>query len=326
MAQIYAKSSNIPLAVAVFLASDKYEYNDDPFTISVTTLMRPIRQIVLSSRTSKMGGLINIMGQAKSSIGAAIHDGIEDAWVNNYRVALDALGYPEKVIERIRINPKPEDLTGEVIPIYLEQRVNKQVGKWTVSGKFDFVGEGIVQDFKSTSTYTYTSQSNAEKYPLQGSLYRWLNPGIITEDYMLIHYIFTDWKAGLSWGEKYPSEPVLSQKFMMHSISETEAYVKNKLDQLELALNADEKSLPLCSDEDLWRSDPVFKYYRNPEKTKRSTKNFDNHNDAMAHQANEGNVGIVIEKPGQVKACAYCAGFALCTQKDALIASGDLVL
>lgn len=326
MAQIYAKSSNVPLAVAVFLASDKYEYNNDPFTISVTTLMKPLRQIVLSSRTATMGGLVNIMGQAKSSIGAAIHDAIEDAWVNNYKVALDALGYPEKIIDRIRINPKPEEVTSGVIPIYLEQRVNKKVGKWTVSGKFDFVGEGIVQDFKSTSTYTYTSQTNAEKYPLQGSMYRWLNPGIITEDYMLIHYIFTDWKAGMSYQEGYPTDPVLSQKYMMMSVAETDAYITTKLSQLELALNADEKTLPLCSDEDLWRSDPVFKYYRNPEKTKRSTKNFGNANDAYSHLSSEGGVGIVIEKPGQVRACSYCAGFALCSQKDALLASGELVL
>lgn len=326
MAQMYTKSSNIPLAVAVFLASDNYEYNADPHVISVTTLMRPIRQIVLSSRTSKMGGLLDLMGTAKSRIGGAIHDAIEDAWVNNHKVALDLLGYPEKVIERIRVNPKPEEVTGDVIPIYLEQRVSKQVGKWTVSGKFDFVGEGIVQDFKSTSTYTYTSQNNADKYPLQGSLYRWLNPEIITSDFMQIHYIFTDWKAGLAWGEKYPPEPVMTQKFMLVTLAATDAYVKQKLAQLEIALVSDEKSLPLCDDEDLWRTEPVFKYYKNPGSTKRSTKNFDNRLDALTFLANNGHVGVVKEVPGQAKACKYCAGFALCTQKDDLIASGDLIL
>jgi hypothetical protein len=42
--------------------------------------------------------------------------------------------------------------------------------------------------------------------------------------------------------------------------------------------------------------------------------------------AEDGNVGLVKEVPGQVTACKYCPAFSICSQKDALIAAGDLIL
>lgn len=128
----------------------------------------------------------------QSRIGSAIHDAIERAWTTNHVEALSLLGYPNKVIERIRINPDPKHVTEDIIPVYLEQRANKQVGKYIISGKFDFVGDGRVEDFKSTSTFTAINNTNDEKYILQGSIYRWLNPQLITKDEMAIQFIFTD--------------------------------------------------------------------------------------------------------------------------------------
>ena len=53
------------------------------------------------------------------------------------------------------INPsKPMlEFNPDAIPVYMEQRAYKQVGKYKVSGKFDFVAEGRVQDFKSTGVF-----------------------------------------------------------------------------------------------------------------------------------------------------------------------------
>ena len=46
----YANVSEVPLALAVFLASDYYDYDTVPNTISATTLLKPLRQIVLPPR------------------------------------------------------------------------------------------------------------------------------------------------------------------------------------------------------------------------------------------------------------------------------------
>ena len=321
----YANTSSVPLSLAVFLASDFYDHEEN--TISATSLIKPLRQIVLSARVPEDMTPLELVNLVPSRMGSAIHDAIERSWKDNYQVALESLGYPKKVIEKIRINPKPEELTDGQIPIYLEQRAHKQVGKFLISGKYDFIGDGRVEDFKSTSTYTAINNTNDEKYIWQGSIYRWLNPQIITKDEMAIQFIFTDWsKAKAMADPKYPQQRIQQRILPLKSIQETDAFVTRKLNQIEQYWDAPEEQLPPCTDADLWRSEPVFKYYKNPEKRARSTKNFDNRHDAQLRYIEDGSVGIVVEQPGQVTACKYCPAFAVCSQKDALIASGDLVL
>lgn len=321
----YTNVSNVPLSMAVFLATDQYDYVDDPHYISATSIIKPLRQLILASRVKNDDVALDLVNMVSSRMGSAIHDSIERAWKNNYKNALQILGYPSKVIERVKINPSNEDLEEDTIPIYLEQRAFKKVGKWTIGGKFDFVGDGRVEDFKSTSTYTAINKSKDNDYILQGSIYSWLNPEIITQDEMAIQFIFTDWSAAKARADaNYPQSRIQQRVLKLKSLQETEAFITRKLRMIEQYWDAKEEDIPYCSDEELWRSEPVFKYYKNPAKTSRSTKNFEDRQDAYLRLAEDGHVGVVIEQPGQVTACKYCAGFSLCSQKDQLIAAGDL--
>ena len=329
----YSNISSVPLSLGVFLATDGYDHNPDTSVISVTTLLKPIRQIILGNRVPAGDASVDLVQMMASRMGSAIHDGIERSWVHNYKTAMQSLGLPQRVIERVRINPTREQLLmdktvgNESIPIYLEQRSQKQVGNYAVSGKFDFVGDGRVEDFKTTSTYTAMHGTNDDKHAMQGSLYRWLNPDIITKDEMAIQFIFTDWsKAKAMQDPKYPQSRIQQRIHKLKPLNEIDAYVKSKLGQIDRYMAVEEPDLPHCTDEDLWRSEPVFKYYKNPDKTSRSTKNFDTKQEAMIRMAEDGGKGIVLEKPGQVTACKYCNAFSLCSQKDALVAQGDLVL
>lgn len=324
--QTYANTGAVPLSLAVFLATDNYDH--DEATISATALIKPIRQIVLSARVDNTLASVDLVQMVSSRMGTAIHDGIERAWLTNHQKAMSAIGIPQKIIDKVRINPVGCDrLLDGIIPIYLEQRSQKQVGKYLVSGKFDFVGDGRVEDFKSTSTYTAINSTNDDKYILQGSIYRWLNPEIITKDEMAIQFIFTDWSAARARAEPgYPQQRIQQRVLPLKSIAETQHYVESKLNQIDRYMDAEEQNIPHCTDDDLWRSAPVFKYYKNPEKTARSTKNFDTKQEAYIRLSEEGGKGIVIERPGQVTACKYCSAFSACSQKDALIAQGDLIL
>lgn len=329
----YSHTSEVPLALAVFLASDNYDYNGDPNTISATTLIKPIRQTILSARVPESMAASPLPEMIKSRIGSAIHDAIERAWVENYQGAMKALGYPNRVIDRIAVNPTDDQLKAneDLIPVYLEQRLKRQLGKWLITGKFDFIGEGRVQDFKSTAVWTYQNQANNNKYTLQGSIYRWLDPVKITQDEMDIHFIFTDHQASKARIDpNYPARAFKKQSFKLMPLAETTKYLLDKTTALERYWNADEADIPLCDDEDLWRSDPVFKYYKDPKKAStpgsRSTKNFENRYDANLRLVEDGSVGIVIEKPGEVTACKYCQAFPVCSQKDQLIARGELVM
>lgn len=321
----YTNTTSIPLSVAVFLATDNYDHDAD--TISATALLKPLRQIVLGARVPKEDALVDVSNLVASRMGSAIHDGIERAWLNHYRDALGYLGYPSMVIDRVRINPHPDDVGPDCIPIYLEQRSYRQVEGKTISGKFDFVAEGRIEDFKSTSVNTWIFNTKDDDFIMQGSIYRWLNPKIVTQDQMAIQFIFTDWSAMQARsGTNYPPKRVMEKILKLHSVEYTEGFIRNKLAQIDHYWNMPEPELPHCSAEELWRKPPQFKYYKNPNKMSRSTKNFESKQDAYIRLAQDGNVGLVVETQGQVVACKYCPAFQVCTQKDAYIASGELQL
>jgi hypothetical protein len=326
----YTNKHNLPLLVANWLALDEYDHNPDPNTISVTTLIKPVRQTILSSRLppNDQSNLVDVMDLVASKIGTAIHNSIEESITkHDYKLTLSDLGYPSSLINRVKVNPTVVE--DDDIPIYLEQRVSKQFGKWTISGRFDFVYQGEVFDIKSTSIYTYIKQTNLDKYKLQGSLYRWLNPVIINSplDTMSIVYVFKDWSAGMvARTTGYPPTPVYIQKIPLLSLQETQVYITNKVNQLSKYWDAPESEIPYCTDEDLWRDPDTFKYYKNPHKLTRSTANFDSYYEAHARYVADGSVGLVKTIKGVPKACKYCASAQLCRQKDIYIADRSLVL
>jgi hypothetical protein len=329
----YTNNTAISLSMAVWLAADLYDHNDDPNHISVTALIKPLKQSILSARVPPGTALPDLSGKIKAQSGTAVHTAVEVAWLEHYQTAMLSLGYPQKIIDRIRINPTSAELQEyydndvEIIPIYMELRSTKTIAGMNVSGKFDFVAEGNLEDIKNTSTYTYVKKSKDEDYKLQGSIYRWLNQDIITGDYITIQYVFSDWNVGSLKQNPttYPPHACMPYKIPLMSISETEVYVENRINTLNRLWDAEESLIPECSPKELWRDDPVWKYYKNPAKVAgRSTKNFTNPIEANGRLTADGSVGVVKEVPGQVKACRYCDAFSICKQKDNYLANGSL--
>lgn len=321
-------ANGISLPLAVWLAHDTYDYVEGVENyISVTTLMKPIRQIVLPQRIPVEQREMDIEDFIPSTLGHAIHDSMEQAWRDGYRRSMKLLGYPDAVIDRIRINPTDAELEADstIIPVYLEQRAMRNRKGYTIGGKYDMVAEGIVNDTKSTSAWAVVNGTRDDEHILQMSLYNWIDAGQprqkITEDYGSINYIFTDWsKAMARSNPKYPQKRVMSKNLPLLTLEETEAWIDAKLQQVQSYSNVPEDQIPECTDEELWRSDPKFKYFSDPEKAKllgaRSTKNFDSLSDARAFMAEKGGKGVVITVPGEVKRCAFCPAFDACSQKD----------
>lgn len=327
----------VSLSVALWLADDTYDHNEN--SISATSLIKAVRKTILTDRANKIAQEnpdqavpADVMDNIASSWGTALHDSIENTWLGMGRAtALNKLGIPTSVVKRIKVNPTPEDFKAnpKLIPIYMELRTSKKVGTYLITGKFDFVGQGRLEDFKATGTYKFVHGSSDWEFILQGSIYRWLNPEIITEDHMLIQFLFTDWsKASAIQGAKngYPQHRLKSKKFDLMSIAETDKWVKERLAELTKFWNAPEEELPLCEERDLWRSKAVFKYYKKGVISARSTKNYPNAYEAQERLIDDGSVGLVVEKKGEVKACKFCNGFPLCTQKDAFIVDGSLII
>ena len=330
----YENDCDAPLSVAVWLADDDYSFNPDECALSCTDLLKSHRQLVLRQRRLAVMATnpqisveaIKLSTRVASRMGQSIHAGIEHTWNNNAAEALMKLGYPKRVADKVVINPDPDSDLEDLIPIYMEIRNEREIEGFTISGQFDFCIEGRLEDFKSTSVFTYTNQTNADKYVKQGSIYRWLNPKIVTEDIFNINYIFTDWSKNMARGANYPSQRVMAQTFNLMPVSETESWIRQKLITIKNLESVPEPELPDCTPEELWQKEPKYKYYVDPNKAAaggRATKNFDDKMSAQLHLSEKGK-GTIITVPGEVVACKYCDEFDACTQKDRLIAAGAL--
>lgn len=324
----FTNNKNIHLAVAVWLADDDYQYDEDPNVISVTSLIKSPKQIILGNRVPPEASIADISDRIASRMGQALHSGVEHSWKNNYRKSLQKLGYPKRAIDLVRINPEQQE--PDTLPVYIEVRTKRQIMGYTISGQVDLIIEGRLHDVKKTSVWGYQAQTSVgDKWKLQASIYRWLNPEKIIHDELFVQYLLLDWTRALAARDpSYPPHAVPHRVVPMLSLEDTERWIQQRLTLLVQLKDAPEESIPDCTDEDLWRSDPVYKYYtsENPLPGQRSTKNFGTDlTAAMQHQATKGK-GVVLKKPGQVRACAFCSALSICQQARNLVATGDLVL
>lgn len=299
-------------SLGVWLATDTYSGKGDDRTISATTLLKSTRQIVLDRRVDTAQATPNINSLIASRIGVAVHDAIERAWVGPHLTkALEALGLPA---HRYIVNPTGPVPEG-MLAVYVEQRVEKVLDGWIITGQYDIVIVGQLHDVKTTKSYVLQKKLNDDKWMMQGSIYKWLNPEVITDDSVVIECVVLDWTAaGAASSPDYPQSQWVSLRFKLKSIQETESFIRRKLADITTHLDTPEPELPECTDEELWREGPSYAYFANPEATGRSTKNFDNIHDANMHLAEKGK-GRVDTRPGKVKACTYCSGASLCTQR-----------
>jgi hypothetical protein len=195
----------VDLPIAVWLLQNGYNSGADKAPpgelLSVTTLMKPTRRLILERQVDYEQESIDVSELVSSRSGHAFHDSIERAWVEgDWQGAMRRLGYPQSIIDKVRINPDPDSIKDDQIPIFLEQRGFKEIGGIILTGQLDFCINGAYRDVKSTSTYSYTSGSKDKDYILQGSMYRYLMPDMIWQDKMRIEFIFTDWAKFSSQG------------------------------------------------------------------------------------------------------------------------------
>lgn len=312
----------IDLPLAVWLLQDGYNSGAAEAPpgelISVTTLMKPTRQLILKRKVDHNMEEMDLSDVIASRMGHGLHDSIERAWTDgDWQGAMRKLHYPQKIIDKVRINPDPKTVKDDEIPIYLEIRGFKEFRDIIVTGQLDFLIGQAYRDFKSTSTFAWTSGNKDEDYVLQGSMYRWIMPDLIRDDVMRIQFIFTDWVKYRTADPKYPQIRTPHKEFALLSLKETEDWVNGKIDHIIENAGKDQDKMVRCTDKELWRSEPQYKYYSNPETAKkggRCQKNFDKLADAELWRQDKGK-GVVITVPGEVKACPYCPAFSVCDQR-----------
>ncbi len=302
-------NTGISLPIAVWLAIDEYDYSDQENLISATTLIKPVKQIVLGRRYKEADKEMDVADLLAVKMGTAFHNDIENAWKLKDKCieALTAFGYknPEAIYDKITF----------------EKRSSKEFGRYEVSGKFDLVFDGIVADIKSTSTWTYIFGSNDDAYIKQLSIYRVLHPDLIVNDAGYIEFIFTDWSAvKAKQDSQYPQQRVATKKMELMSVTDTEKWITDKLALVEKTEKLPDNKLPDCTDEELWKKEDKWKYY-GIKGAKRAIKVFNTQADAELMLSVKGK-GEVKKFAGGVKRCKYCSYINFCDQYSRLQMQG----
>lgn len=325
------------LYMAVWLANDEYDYSDNPKEISVTSLIKPIRQSVLGARIEPGSIVLDVQDVAASRAGTAIHDSVENVWLNKEKrvKALKKLGYKEDFIQRIVVNPEPDEILPDSIPVYVEQRTKKEINGRIISGKYDCIFDGTLRDIKNTSVYSYLAGDKAKDYSLQGSIYKWLNPDKVVADHVQIEFVFNDFskataEAAEQTGKTYPSGKVFSAQYGLMSNEQTEKYLVDRINTLDTYWDLPQDQLPTCTEEELWLdiTKDKHRYYKDSSKMTRATKVFKGptaQRDLYEYsQKNHAPNSIVVSEKAQAKACEYCKAVSICDQAEELHAQGRL--
>lgn len=326
----FSNKTDISLSVAVWLSQNDYDFvpniGANKPSISASSILKPVKAIILGRRVE--GAQANERDVAEfvhSKIGNSVHTAIENAWSHgNHIKSMKKLGYPDSVINRVVVNPTDDELkkVTNPIPVYMEQRSSLEINGYVISGKYDFMMDGVLEDFKTTSVFAYTSGTSDDKYLQQLSIYRLLNQDKVTKDYAHIQQIFKDWSKTKAERDKaYPPSQVNTVTLKLLSIKDTERLIVDKTNLIAKLENLDESAMPSCGDVDLWRDPAVFKYYANPNVLKRSTRNFDTYQEAEMYRREKAK-GVIYEVKGTAKACSYCAGAPICQQYAQMKAAG----
>ena len=349
---------NIGLSVAAFLALDNYDYDKRSDHISTTTLIRSTKQVALSLQPSDINDrrirALDVTDLVASTTGSAVHDALERTWLNGgYKKSMKVLGYAQDDIDSVVVNPKHEKKG--MIPVYVEKRGKIAVGDWYVTGMFDFVGQGKVEDLKNTIEFI-VKKAIAEKpkmaqimrsplsawdklqsverscpklfdYMMQGSIYRMIHH-VITKDYMTIQFMIKDFKKYNRNKDGFPNVNPYGIDLPLFDRDSTMQYILHKLDQLDTALMQNQEAMIPCNDNELWRGEAVWKYFKNPD-AKKATKVFGAGTEAAykAHaHCSEMGIGIVKEFKQSPTACVYCVNNKFCLQCRDYVLKGELFL
>lgn len=281
----------------------KNEYDYHPGIYSATTLLRPMRQVLLYERHwDEM--VCDASDLIKPRWGDAWHDSMEKALKDE---------------EGIEVEKR----------LYGTMKLGDREVK--ISGKFDALqinkdGTMKLYDHKSTSVWKWIKEET-EDWIFQLSVYRWLiaqNYETVPNDIAEINLLFTDWqrkKAKLE--DNYPPIPAGSMEIELKSLDEIEKEIRERLEDLYKYSEMPDDELPFCSDKELWAEPDKYAVYSTG--SDKCRKLCDTHEEAeqWAIDKHIKNLEIRFRK-GKVKRCTYCYARPFCNQYKEMLEEGRI--
>lgn len=269
----------LPLVRAVSVEREPHP----PMTVSVTELIRPPQ--ITGLRHGGQGGEL-------------IEDAADRLWLLMGTLLHDVL----------------ERHAREADDVIAEERLSIQIGKWTVTGKYDlseFILEGeILDDWKFTSIYALREKEPVKpEWEAQVNCYAELlrQAGRSVARARIIA-IGRDWSKMRARRESdYPQKAVTIKEVPLWTSAECLQYLHQRLYLYEMALRGE---WPECDEEERWAK--PTRYALMKKGNRKATKLYETFD---AAERNRGSAYYIEERPGESTRCEhYCEVSSICPQ------------
>lgn len=276
---IVTNKLGLPLPFVKMASSD---YKPKPKRYSVTTLLNPVREILLKRRyddelEQDCSDMIWLL------FGQAVHSILE----------------------------KNADGESEFAEEWLSVKLSNG---YTVSGIIDLydMQTSKVVDYKTASVWKVVYK-DFEDWRKQGLMYAWLlrKNGLPCSKIEFYAILKDHSKADAKYKSDYPKTPVYKVEFAVtdESIAEIDRFINDKINELAKYEEKPDDELPLCSAEDRWNSGDKYAVMRKGRKT--ALRVLDSIEEAEKYKAENGG-DYIEERKGVDKKCLdYC----LCCEK-----------
>lgn len=265
----------------VDMATRDYEYK--PMRYGVTSLLKPVRQILLQRRHDN-----EIEQDCADMIWALFGQAVH------------------KVLEE----------SANADELFKEEKLTATLDNgYTVSGVIDLydLEKEIVSDYKTASIWKVIVGDYAD-WRRQGLAYAWLlkQAGLNCKK-VIFYALLKDWsKSEQKRKADYPTLPVQPVTFEVteEALAEIDAFLRNRIEELRNCEDLPDEELPLCPAEDRWNSGDKFAVMKNGRKT--ALRVCDSEEEAMDWRERNGG-DTIVKRPGVDKRCQdYCSCCQFC--------------
>jgi hypothetical protein len=290
----YTNDHNIPKAMFNAATHESYVLKGD---ISASSLGKSVQQVQLLKRFDDQI-VVDASTRLWAMLGRAMHNLVEDH--------------------------SPDEFV-------TEQTLKTTVLDWVVCGTPDvwIPATKAIEDYKVTAVAAMSRAK--EEWVAQLNTYRWLiakELGIKTKS-MTIHAMLRDYNMWELFKNKdYPLIPFQSREIEELSLGQVEAAVHVHVLRHQKGEGYNDKDIPRCNDNDLWKDPPTFavKKVGGSRAINGGVCDTAEQAEALAYmKEKEGKAKYFVEhRPSMAKRCHYCDARCICEQYKELVADGEI--
>jgi len=263
---------NLPTGFVKAVSTEKH---NAPGSLSATTLIQGVKQIILMERYWDV--LVDdVSDRIWAIFGTAVHSILQTEGEYNFT----------------------------------EQEMSFKIGDITVTGQIDNydMKHGLIDDYKTASVVKVKFGDFNDWY-LQGMIYAWLlrKNGFKVERCRFIALLKDHSKTDAMRERQYPENPVYVYEFPVtqQGLFKIGIYIRNKVDEYKRCLLLPDNDIPPCSPEERWDRPP--KYAVMKKGVKRAVRLFDTEEEAVELVGVKGEDHYVVSRKGESIRCqSYC--------------------